>query len=109
MFDDVLNKSALSQLKIAPVFMMFFGYWIMGNQQMFRNFVEGREYKTDPIITNHKGYQLQLDLSLPLFIFGCLMLLFIFATGLLLTILKKLRIMSSDQEDEVDEQLGTYV
>jgi hypothetical protein len=37
------------------------------------------------------------------------MLLFIFATGLLLTILKKLRIMSSDQEDEVDEQLGTYV
>jgi hypothetical protein len=30
----------------------------MGNEQMFLNFVEGREYKTDPIITNHKGYQI---------------------------------------------------
>jgi hypothetical protein len=32
MYDDVLNKSALSILKIAPVFMMFFGFWAMGNR-----------------------------------------------------------------------------
>ena len=32
MFDDVLNKSAIRVLKVAPLFMMFFGFWAMGNR-----------------------------------------------------------------------------
>jgi hypothetical protein len=32
MFDEKLNNSALSTLKWAPIFMMAFGWWIMGNQ-----------------------------------------------------------------------------
>ena len=42
MYDDVLNKSAVSILKVAPLFMMFFGFWIMGNRQIFYNDVHGR-------------------------------------------------------------------
>jgi len=32
MYDEKLNSSALSTLKWAPFFMMFFGYWIMSNR-----------------------------------------------------------------------------
>lgn len=32
MFDEKLNESALGMLKWAPVFMMLFGYWTMGNR-----------------------------------------------------------------------------
>ena len=31
MFDDALNKAALRMLKVAPLFMMMFGYWALGN------------------------------------------------------------------------------
>lgn len=36
-YDDKLNNAALAQMKWAPLFMLFFGYWIMGQQQIFDN------------------------------------------------------------------------
>lgn len=87
MFDDVLNKSAIETLKIAPLFMMMFGYWIMGNRQIFYNHVEGRDYRNDPIITGHNGYQIEVDQTLPLFIMACLIFFFLIFTGLLKAIL----------------------
>lgn len=39
MFDEKLNESAIATLKWAPVFMMLFGYWTMGNRQIFQNTV----------------------------------------------------------------------
>jgi hypothetical protein len=36
-YDDKLNRAALSLMRIAPVFLMFFGYWCMGNMQIFNN------------------------------------------------------------------------
>lgn len=32
MYDEKLNRSALGVLKYAPVVMMVFGYWVMGNR-----------------------------------------------------------------------------
>jgi len=32
MYDDKLNNAAIKALKWAPIFMMFFGYWALGNQ-----------------------------------------------------------------------------
>eukprot|EP00349_Pseudokeronopsis_sp_Brazil_P009932 CAMPEP_0202979240 /NCGR_PEP_ID=MMETSP1396-20130829/85450_1 /ASSEMBLY_ACC=CAM_ASM_000872 /TAXON_ID= /ORGANISM="Pseudokeronopsis sp., Strain Brazil" /LENGTH=138 /DNA_ID=CAMNT_0049718583 /DNA_START=1427 /DNA_END=1843 /DNA_ORIENTATION=+ len=32
MFDEKLNASALDTLKWAPLFMLFFGYWALGNR-----------------------------------------------------------------------------
>ena len=31
MFDEKLNESAISKMKWAPIFMMFFGYWCLSN------------------------------------------------------------------------------
>lgn len=108
MFDDVLNKTAISSLKAAPIFMMVFGFWVFGNQQIFDNFVEGRTYKSDPVVTDHTGYQLRIDQTLPLFISSVLMVVLLLGTGILPYILIKLGLIEPYQEAEVDEGLGTY-
>ena len=51
MFDEKLNESAITTMKWAPVSMMVFGYWIMGNKQIFNNVVLANEYESDPVIT----------------------------------------------------------
>ena len=48
-FDDALNKSALYIMKFAPLSMMMFGFWVMGNNQIFSNVVIPRTSKTDPV------------------------------------------------------------
>jgi len=37
MFDEKLNSGAISKMKWAPIFMMFFGYWCMSSVQLFTN------------------------------------------------------------------------
>lgn len=108
MYDDALNKSAIGFLKIAPLFMMFFGFWTMGNRQIFNNEVEGREYRTDPVITKHAGYEIKVDQTLPLFIVACIIVVFLIFTGLLHKLLLQCKLVPDDKEDEVDEQLGNY-
>jgi hypothetical protein len=56
-----------------------------------------------PVITDHNGYQIEADQTLPLFIFGLLSIIFIFSTELFTKILRKLGILETPQEDEVDE------
>ena len=108
MFDDVLNKSAIATLKVAPLFMMLFGFWIMGNHQIFNNFVEGREYRFDPVHTDHSGYQIVPDQTLPLFIMSAAMFVFLILSGAFKKLLQKCRLIDEDKEDDVDENLGTY-
>ena len=108
MFDEKLNESAIGTMKWAPVFMMIFGFWMFGNRQIFQNTVIERQYKSDPISTNHKGYDVSVDQSLPLFIMGIVMFVFIFFNDLFLGILQKIGLAKEDKEAEVDEQLGTY-
>jgi len=55
MYDEKLNVSALGILKWAPVFMMFFGYWIMGNRQIFNNSVAPKDYRSEPTMSMHRG------------------------------------------------------
>ena len=37
MIDNRLNKRALTLLKYSPLLMLFFGYWYLGNRQIFFN------------------------------------------------------------------------
>ena len=39
MYDEKLNNTALAWAKYAPILMMSFGYWIMGNRQIFSNVI----------------------------------------------------------------------
>lgn len=59
--------------------------------------------------TNHRGYDVSLDHSLPLFIMGIIMFVFIFFNDLFLAILRKVGLAKEEKEEEVDEKLGTYI
>ena len=37
LLDNSLNDSSLKMLQLAPVFMICFGYWQLGNRQIFFN------------------------------------------------------------------------
>lgn len=34
-YDDKLNQATLDTMKYAPLLLLFFGYWCMGNMQIF--------------------------------------------------------------------------
>mmetsp|Transcript_1031 Transcript_1031/g.1315 ORF Transcript_1031/g.1315 Transcript_1031/m.1315 type:complete len:202 (+) Transcript_1031:1713-2318(+) len=79
-YDDKLNKAALMILKWPPLFMCFFGYWCLGNLQIFSNVVNPLETANDPINTGHTGAPL-INQSLPLFIFGIFFFCILFFTN----------------------------
>lgn len=82
---------------------MVFGFWAIGNRQIFENFVQGRENKNDPVITGHKTLAIDLDQRLPL------LLLFLFYNVLAKMISRRMIKVVSEDEDHVDENLGCYI
>lgn len=61
MFDEKLNESAISKMKWAPIFMMFFGYWCMTNVQLFTNRAYPITNTTIAQKTGHKMFGFALD------------------------------------------------
>ena len=55
MLDDKLNNVALSMMRWAPLYFLLFGYWAMGNKQIFENEVLPQPYANAPIVTGHTG------------------------------------------------------
>lgn len=54
-YDEALNNSALNLLRWAPVFMLFFGYWCLGQQQIFSNTINPIGFSNEPAETSHSG------------------------------------------------------
>ena len=55
-FDNSLNDHAYSILEKAPIFMMLFAYWQLGNRQMFFNEVEVKQNQRDIVRDGHKFF-----------------------------------------------------
>lgn len=51
MYDDKLNTQTLNLMKWSPMLLMIFGYWFLGQPQMFDNFAATRVLTTDVEIT----------------------------------------------------------
>ncbi len=52
-YDDKLNKSSLALMAGAPLFMLVFGYWCMGNMQIFALKVSPLVNQSIPLETHH--------------------------------------------------------
>ena len=52
-YDEKLNKRVLELLRFAPIFMLSFGYWALGNRQMFFGEVPPIEFASDNIDPGH--------------------------------------------------------
>lgn len=73
-FSGEMNESAIYMMMIAVPLNLFFGYWILSNQQMFYNRLE-KKASADAIPHTHHylSTSLENDHSLPLFIAGVIL------------------------------------
>lgn len=109
LYDDKLNKTALELMKFGPMLMLFFGYWCMGNMQIFSTQVVPLMNQSIPLQTDHSWYPTSAtNQALPLFLVGCAVLVGAIFDDLLIDCLKKAKVMEEEEEYVVDEQLGTY-
>lgn len=107
MYDEKMNSAAIGILKYAPLFMMFFGFWALGNNQIFDNKPQPKNNQSDPVTTDH-NVALTVNQALPMFLFGIVFFICLFFNDFFMSLLIKLRVCKGKEEDEVDEQLGTY-
>lgn len=56
MIDNQLNDRALSILMVAPIMMMSFGYWFLGNRQMFFNEHVDVQYANGSKLVDHAAF-----------------------------------------------------
>jgi hypothetical protein len=108
MFDEKLNSKAISIMRWAPIFMMFFGYWCLTNKQIFTNETHEIVRTVDPVETGHTLISFGFDQGIPLLLTGLALFFVMFFTKLTLVILNKYGIMMPEEEAEVDEGLGSY-
>lgn len=67
MYDDQLIKLMLTDMKWAPVFMIFFGFWYLGQPSIFNNVAIAVDYSFEPVRNDHTAKPL-LGPELPMFI-----------------------------------------
>lgn len=107
MYDNRLNDSSLRLLRWAPVFLLFFGYWCLGNKQIFENDTYAQDYSNQPTVTGHYGWP-YMGPNLPLFIVGVAVFLYLCASRPFEYLFKKIRVMQDEKDWDLDENLGTY-
>lgn len=81
MYDEKLNENALFILKHAPLFMFVFGYWGLGNRQIFFNEASDRVYANTIVNPEHEpfDYDLGVDQTLMiLFVLWVLLMIYFF-------------------------------
>lgn len=68
--DDKLSKNALALAKWAPILLLFNGYWMLGNQQIFMNLWGYIMVESDPMPSGHfMPEKLELTWTTPVYIF----------------------------------------
>jgi hypothetical protein len=55
-YDDKLNQATLDTMKYAPLLLLFFGYWCMGNMQIFNDQLVPLVNTSIPLTTDHFVY-----------------------------------------------------
>lgn len=68
-YDEKLQRMSLTMMKYAPILMFFFGYWCLGNMQIFSNTIEPLVNTGVPLTTEHTWLPAG-NQALPLFIMG---------------------------------------
>lgn len=109
MYGPGLNASALELMRWAPVVYFAFGYWIMGNKQIFNNTAPAILYTTQPIPTDHNGWPWNENgPSTPMFFMLIGFCVLLCCASCFRICLKKCDLVQDTDEIEVDENLGNY-
>jgi hypothetical protein len=87
--------------------MCFFGYWFLGQPQIFANFAATRDFTNDIEYTGEYATPVSGP-NLPFFCFFIIGVLWLFFESCVKTVMVKCRTMTPFEEPEVNEGLGTY-
>jgi hypothetical protein len=64
--DDTLSKNALNLIKWAPLFLLFNGYWMLSNRQIFENSWSYIMTSRDTMASKHIFNRLDINHATPL-------------------------------------------
>lgn len=69
--DDRLTKNAVSILKFAPILLLFNGFWMLSNEQIFNGKVNLKDTNSSVMITGHNWHSLEnVDQATPVLFMG---------------------------------------
>lgn len=104
MYDNKMNDGALKILQFVPLFMLSFGYWQLGNREIFFN-SEG-----DHGIFDGMSHTLMMLIFLPFFLFFPKFLQWIRRIAYFLKIWHQIEGIDIDYNilSKIDENLGNY-
>jgi len=109
-YDAKLNLRAIGILKKAPLWMFLFGYWALGNRQIFFNETHSIEHLNEAHDPHHPLMSFRYGVNHTHFILLFLMYLcvVIFFGSKVLKCMSKLGLKSTKVDVDVDENLSSY-
>lgn len=103
MYNDNLTEKMLSNLRVAPILMFIFSYWVLTNAQMFFNVVPNRNFFNRAPNPKHNLHFYYKETSVGTFAFVILLIWF------LRVAFDSFSCHSNDEDQEVeDENLPNY-
>lgn len=106
--DDKLTKNALEMIKYAPLLMLFNGYWMISNQQIFKNTYSFIEDTTKRMISQHY-FTWDVNWATPALLMCGASIFLILIQKILGERLMKLGFTLQAKEIEVDEDLPPFL
>jgi hypothetical protein len=64
--DDSLNNNIMGMIKLAPLFFLFNGYWMISNRQIFENMWTYKDKKTDSMKSHHHVTDFPINWATPI-------------------------------------------
>lgn len=104
MYGPELNDAALGMMRWAPLAYFLFGYWIMGQKQIFNNVTPMVEYTNKAVPSEHNGFPWNENgPAVPMFFFFCGFVILMCCGKFFKQCLKKFNLSQDTDEIEVDE------
>lgn len=105
--DDRLTKNTIEMVKFAPLLMLFNSYWMLSNQQIFKNKVTPIMNSSQHMVSNHE-VELRVDWDTPVLLMSFAAIFLLKVQNLLGDRLIRLGFTMQAKVLEVDEDLPNF-
>lgn len=106
--DDTLSKKALQLIKWAPLFLLFNGYWMLSNQQIFNNKWHFIERNSDSMDAEHHIQRIDVNWATPVQVMAFASVFIIVLQTVFAAKLQRWGFSMSPQDIIVDEDLPNF-
>jgi hypothetical protein len=108
-FDDKLTNNTVQMLRYSPILLLFNGYWMLGNLQIFNSIINLKENATSLMSTSHSLSTIyNVSQASPLLLIGIAVFVIFFLQTYMGGYLSAWGFGFSDVEINVDENLENF-